>query len=188
MDCSTPCLPVHHQLLEFAQTHVHQVGNAIQASHPLSSSPSPPAFSFSQHQGLFHWVSDASNNLILCHPLFLLSSVFPSIGAFSNELALHIRYPKYWSFRISPSNEYSGSCHNITFWDIKIIMINFLMPLNLNLPAMQETSVDPWVGKIPWRRKRLLTPVFRPGEFHGLYSCKESDTTEQLSLSLKCKG
>ena len=67
-------------------------------------------------------------------------------------------------------------------------MINFLMPLNLNLPAMQETSVDPWVGKIPWRRKRLLTPVFRPGEFHGLYSCKESDTTEQLSLSLKCKG
>ena len=52
-----------------------------------------------------------------------------------------------------------------------------------NLPAMRET----WVGKIPWRRKRLPTPVFWPGEFHGLYGPqgrKESDTTERLSLSL----
>ena len=45
-------LPVHHQLLEFTQTHVHQVGDAIQPSHPLSS-PSPPVFNLSQHQGLF---------------------------------------------------------------------------------------------------------------------------------------
>ena len=55
MDCSTPGLPVHHQLLEFTQTHVHWVGDAIQPSHPLSS-PSPPAFNLSQHQGLFKWV------------------------------------------------------------------------------------------------------------------------------------
>ena len=55
MDCSTPGLPVHHQLLEFTQTHVHWVGDAIQPSHPLSS-PSP-AFNLSQHQGLFQWVS-----------------------------------------------------------------------------------------------------------------------------------
>ena len=53
MDCSTPGLPVHHQLLEFTQTHVHWVGDAIQ---PMSS-PSPLAFSLSQHQGLFQWVS-----------------------------------------------------------------------------------------------------------------------------------
>ena len=52
MDCSIPGLPVHHQLPEFAQTHVHQVGDAIRSSHPLSS-PSPPAFNLSQHQGLF---------------------------------------------------------------------------------------------------------------------------------------
>ena len=51
MDCSTPGLPVHHQLPEFTQTHVHCVGDAIQPSHPLSS-PSP-AFNLSQHQGLF---------------------------------------------------------------------------------------------------------------------------------------
>ena len=56
MNHSTPGLPVHHQLLEFTQTHVHQVGDAIQPSHPLSS-PSPPAPNPSQHQGLFQWVS-----------------------------------------------------------------------------------------------------------------------------------
>ena len=52
MDCSLPGFPVHHQLPEFVQTHVHQVGDAIQPSYPLSS-PSPPAFNISQHQGLF---------------------------------------------------------------------------------------------------------------------------------------
>ena len=51
-----------------------------------------------------------SNHLILCHPLLLLPSIFPSIGVFSNESALHIRWPKYWSFSfsISPSNEHPG--------------------------------------------------------------------------------
>ena len=78
-DCSTPGFPVHHQLPELAQTHVHQVGMP-------------------------------SNRLILCRPLLLLPSIFPSIRVFSNETFLHIRWPKYWSFSfsISPSNEYSG--------------------------------------------------------------------------------
>ena len=58
MDCSTPGFPVLHQLLDFAETHVHQVGDAIQQSHPLSS-PSPPAFNLSQHQGLFRWISSS---------------------------------------------------------------------------------------------------------------------------------
>ena len=52
MDCSTPGLPVLHHLPEFAQTHVHSVSDAIQPSHPLLS-PSPSAFSLSQHQGIF---------------------------------------------------------------------------------------------------------------------------------------
>ena len=79
MNCSTPGLPVHHQLPEFTQTHVHRVGDAIQPSHPLSS-------------------------------LLLLPPVSPSIRVFSNVPALHIRWPKYWSFgfSISLSNEYSG--------------------------------------------------------------------------------
>ena len=78
MDCSTPGLPVHHQLPEFTQTHTHWVGNAIQPLHPLSSLY-PPAFNLSQHQ------------------------------VFSNDSALLITWPKYWSFsfNISPSKEYS---------------------------------------------------------------------------------
>ena len=58
MDSSTPGLPVHYQLPEFTQTHVHWVVDAIQPSHLLLS-PSPPAFNFSQHQGLFKWVSSS---------------------------------------------------------------------------------------------------------------------------------
>ena len=56
MDCSMPGFPVHYQLLEFSQIHVHRVGDAIQSSHPLSS-PFPPAFDLSQHQGLFQGIS-----------------------------------------------------------------------------------------------------------------------------------
>ena len=58
MDCSTPGLPVHHQLPEFTQTHVLWVSDAIQPSHRLSS-PSPPSFDLSQHQSLFKWVSSS---------------------------------------------------------------------------------------------------------------------------------
>ena len=58
MNHSTPGLPVHHQLPEFTQTHVHQVGDAIQPSHPLSF-PSPPAPNPSQHQSLFQWVNSS---------------------------------------------------------------------------------------------------------------------------------
>ena len=76
MDCSMPGLPVHHELLEFTQTHIH-------------------------------WVSDAIKHLILCRPLLLLPSIFPSIRVFSNESVLCIRCLKYWSFcfSIRPSSE-----------------------------------------------------------------------------------
>ena len=57
-----------------------------------------------------------SNHLILCHPLLLLPSTFPSIRVFSNESVFHIRLPKYWSFRISPSNEYSGMISSRNDW------------------------------------------------------------------------
>ena len=79
MNCSRPGFPVHQQLLELAQTHVHQVGDAIQPSHPLSF-PSPPAFSLSQHQ----YFSSES----------VVHIWWPKYCSFN--------------FRISPSNEYSG--------------------------------------------------------------------------------
>ena len=77
MNCSTPGLPVHHQLLEFTKL------MSVESVMPY-------------------------NHLILCHP-FLPPSIFPSIRVFSNESALRIRWPKYWSFsfNISPSNDYS---------------------------------------------------------------------------------
>ena len=78
MDCSMPGIPVHYQLPEFTQTHVHWVGDDIQPSHPLLS-PSPPAFNLSQYQGLFQWVSS------------------------SHQVAKYWSF----SFSINPSNEYS---------------------------------------------------------------------------------
>ena len=79
MDCSTPGLPVFHQLPEFTQTHVHRVDDAIQPSHPLSS-PSSPAPNPSQHQSLFQWVNS------------------------SHEVAKYWNF----TFSISPSNEHPG--------------------------------------------------------------------------------
>ena len=68
-----------------------------------------------------HWVGDAIHHLILCHPLLLPPSIFPSIRVFSSESVLHIRWPKYWSFSfsISPSNEYSGLiCFRMVWLDL----------------------------------------------------------------------
>ena len=101
MDCSTPGLSVHHQLLESSLLKLMSVESVM-----------------------------TSNHLILCHPLLLLPSIFPSIRVFSCESTLHIRWPKYWSFsfRISPSNEHSG-------------LIFFRMDW-LNLLAVQGTSQE----------------------------------------------
>ena len=76
---------------------------ALQASLSITNSPSSPKLMSIESVMPF-------NHLILCCPLLLLSSIFPSIKVFSNELALHIRWPKYWSssFNISPSNEHPG--------------------------------------------------------------------------------
>ena len=64
MDCSMPGFPVHHQLPELTQTHVHRVGDVIQQPHPLLS-PSPLAFNLSQHRGLFQWVSSHQVSIVL---------------------------------------------------------------------------------------------------------------------------
>ena len=74
------------------------------------STPGFPVFHHLLEFAQIHvfWLVMPSNHLILCHPLLLLSSIFPSIRVFSNESVLCIRWPKYWSFSISPSNEYSG--------------------------------------------------------------------------------
>ena len=93
MDCSMPGFPVLHYLSEFAQIHVHWVGDTMY--------------------------------LLLCCLLLLLPSIFPRCWVFSNESALHIMWPKYWSFSISPSNEY-------------LVLISFRINW-FDLLAVQET-------------------------------------------------
>ena len=93
MDCSTPGLQVSHQLPELAQTHAHWVCDAIQPSHPLSS-PSPPAYNLSLHQGLFKWVS------------------------FSHQVAKVLEF----QLQHSPSNEYSGLISfRIDWFDLRAV-------------------------------------------------------------------
>ena len=106
-----------------------------------------------------------SNHLILCRPLLLLLSTFPSIRVFSNEFALRIRWPKYWSFSISTSNEYSGLISFRIDW---FEGASFIDQLVKNLHSMQESTCnagDP--GSISRRRKWQPTPEFLPGKSHG---------------------
>ena len=90
MDCSTPGLPVHHQLSEFTQTHVHWVSAAIQPSHPLSS-PSPPALNLSQHQSIFKWVSS----------LHQVAKVWVSASASVLPMNIQDWFPLGWTSWIS---------------------------------------------------------------------------------------
>ena len=118
MDCSTPGFPVHHQLVEPAQTRVHRVSDAIQPSHPLSS-PFPPAFNLSQHQGLFQWVG-SSNQVVkllefqLHHQSFqwmlycaVLSHVWLLVSPWTvaHQGTLSVGFPRqeYWSGLPFPS-------------------------------------------------------------------------------------
>ena len=87
MNCGTPGLPVDHQLLEFTQTHVHRVSDALTSIESVMP----------------------SSHLILWRPLLLLPPIPPSIRVFSNQSTLHMRWPKHWSFTfIIPSKEYPG--------------------------------------------------------------------------------
>ena len=90
-----------------------------------------------------------SNHLILCHPLLLLPSIFPSISVFSSKSAFCIRWPKYWSFSISPSNEYSGLISFRIDWQERIdgntqikIGVLFMKKLIINSLGYKETTRD----------------------------------------------
>ena len=93
--CFSVQLPCHVQLFATAWTAACQASLSITKSQSLLKLMSIESVM-------------PSNHLILCHPRLLLPSIFPSIRVFSNESVLRIRWPKYWSFSISPSNEYSG--------------------------------------------------------------------------------
>ena len=128
----------------------------------------------------------SSNNLIFCHPLLLMPSIFPSIRVSSSESVLCIRWPKYWSFSfsfsISPSNEYSGLIFfRIDWFDLAIqgIIKSLLQHHNSRASILQCSTFF-------WRKKWQPTPVLLPRESRGwsslvgchLWGRTESDTTE----------
>ena len=124
-----------------------------------------------------------SNHLILCHPLLLLPSIFPSIRVFSNESALHIRWPKYWSFsfNINPSNEHPGLISFRKDWLDLLAVQGTLKSL-----LQHHSSKAPILQCSAFFTKWQPTPVFLPGESQGwgslvgchLWGHTELDTTD----------
>ena len=140
-----------------------------------------------------------SNHLVLCHPLLLLPSIFPSIRVFSNELALCIKWPKYWSFsfRISPSNEYSGLIYfKIDWFDLLVVQRTFksllqhhsskayilwcsaffMVQISYSYMTTGETialTIWTFVGKVMsllFNTLSRMTIAFPPGSMHLLIS------------------
>ena len=139
MDCSMPVFPVHHHLLEVAQTYVH-------------------------------WVDDAIQPNILCHPLLLLHSIFPNIRVFSNKFAPHIRWPNYrsFSFSISPSNE-------IHSW-FPLGLTDFIF---LSSKDSQETSPAPQFHRI----SSLVLSLFYMPALKSLHDYWKNHTFVYMDIS-----
>ena len=115
----------------------------------------PGSLSFTISWSLLRLMSIESmmpfNHLILCHPLFLLPSIFPSIRAFSNESALHIRKPKYWSFSfsISPPNEYSGLIYFRIDW-FGLLAVQGTMKSLLQHHSSKTSIIQNWIAGQLW--------------------------------------
>ena len=116
MDCSTPGFPVHHQLPELTQTHAHRVDDAIQPSYPLLS-PSPPAFSLSQHQSLFQWVS-SSHQMARVLEFWASASVLP--------INIQDWFPLGWTGWISLQSKDSQESSTPQVKSIKSLPLSFL--------------------------------------------------------------
>ena len=139
MNCSTPGLPVHHQLLEFTQTHLHWVSDAIQPSHPLSS-PSPPTFNLSQHQGLFQWVrwpkywsfsfnispSSEYSGLISFRmdwlDLFAVQRTLKSLLQHHSSKASILRCSAFFGVQLSYPYMPTGKTITFTFWHFRVFL------------------------------------------------------------------
>ena len=133
-----------------------------------------------------------SNHLILCCPLLFLPSICPSIRVFPSELAIWIRWPKYWSFSfsISPSNENSELISfRIDWFDFLAVQATLKIFSNTTLGKHQLFSAQPFLKSLGVGNGEIPTPVFLPAEFHGqkglvCYSprgCKELDMTEHTN-------
>ena len=175
MDCSTPDLPVHHQLLEVTQTHVHWVGDAIQPSHPLSS-PSPPAFSLSQYQGLFHWVASSHQVAKVLelsfsispsneHPelisfrmdwldLLAVQETLKSLLQHHSSKVLVLWCPAFFMVQLSHSHMTTGKTLALTsqsFVDeVMSLLFNMLSRLSLAFLSRSKRILISWLQHLQW--------------------------------------
>ena len=166
------------------------------------------SLSFTVSQNLLRFMSIESvmlsNHLILCHLLVLLPSVFPMLL----QMALFCSFlwpsniPLYiytWGFPDSSVGEEStcnaGDPCSIPVsgrsagegigYPLQYSWVSLVGQVVKNPPAMRRPGFDPWVRKIPWRRERLPTPLFWPGEFHGLWGRKELDTLSHFDFHIR---
>ena len=171
VDCSTPGFPVHHQLPELAQTHVHQVGNAIQPSHPLSC-PYLPAFNLSQHQGLFQCQFFASGG----------QSIGVSASASVLPMAILDWFPLGWtgwislqSKRLSRVPQHHSSktsiLHHSAFFTVQISHPYMTTGKTIALP--RQTFVDKVMSLLFNMLSRLVI-AFLPRSKHLLISWLQS--------------
>ena len=128
MDCSMPGLPVHHQLPEVTQTHVHRVGDAVQPSHPLWS-PSPPTFNLSWHQDLFHWVSSSHH----VAEVLATASVFP--------MNIQHWFPLGWTGWISLQSKGLSTVFNTTVQKHQFF--------NTQLSSQSNSHIHTWLLEKP---------------------------------------
>ena len=152
MNCSTSGLPVHHQLPEFTQTHIHQDSDAIWSSHPLLS-PFPPAPNPSQHQSLFQWVNSS-------HEVAKVLE-FENFISYKNHRILDITEPNCFIFqiiklRLIKINEFP-----------RIIRTSLVAQMVKNTPAMRETWVQSLGWEGPLEKGLAIHSNILPGESHG---------------------
>ena len=156
-------IPCYEDYFDIAQLFspmivVIQMLSCVQLSGIPSTKVCQASLSITNSQSLLKLMSIESvmpsNHLILCHPLLLQPSIFPSIRGFCNESVLHIRWPKYWSFTfsISPANEYSGLISFMIDW-LDLLEVQGTLKSRGQEPASQcrrcrRRQFDPWVRKI----------------------------------------
>ena len=165
-------LPVHHQLLESTQIHVHWVGNAIQPSHPLSS-PSPPAFNLSQHQGLFQWVSSSHQvskvlEFQLQHPssehsglisfrmdwldLLAVQGTLKSLLQHHSSKASTLRCSAFFIIQLSHPNMTTGKTIALTRWTFagKVTSLLFNMLSRLVITFLPRSKCLDYSHHLQW--------------------------------------
>ena len=154
MDCSMPGLPVHHQLPEFTQTHVHWVSDAIQPSYPLSF-PSPPTFNLSQHQGLFNWVSSEHQVAKVVEFQFLISLWLWRFNEIWQSLSLSSKFnvlTMHWVFL-------KGYNHWMLVWCCSTVLFQ---------EVYKSIFIPNWLPQFYFSKQMLL--VLHP--FFNFSSCK----------------